>query len=169
MAVMGTYRDRPREAGEAATCGHHRHLGRPAQLLQGREVEQGTGGELGVLRRSGQQAEVTPSFRGIRHHQRNLNKHRRMVDGGEGSCRDVIDSGPTWTPYVISPEPTFPIGPELIKRNVDRYVKDEIGGQQRALERLRQVIHNEETELRDGEDWSVAKDYVRSLQNMISD
>jgi hypothetical protein len=58
---------------------------------------------------------------------------------------------------------------ELIKRNVDRYVKDEIGGQQRALERLRQVIHNEETERRDGEDWSVAKDYVRSLQNMISD
>jgi hypothetical protein len=56
---------------------------------------------------------------------------------------------------------------ELIKRNVDRYVKDEIGGQRRALERLRQVIHNEETERRDGEDWSVAKDYVRSLTNII--
>ena len=56
---------------------------------------------------------------------------------------------------------------ELIKRNVDRYVKDEIGGRQRALERLRQVIHNEETERRDGEDWSVAKDYVRSLTNVI--
>jgi hypothetical protein len=58
---------------------------------------------------------------------------------------------------------------ELIKRNVDRYVKDEIGGQQRALERLRQAIHNEETERRDGEDWSVAKDYVRSLRNMMAD
>ena len=56
---------------------------------------------------------------------------------------------------------------ELIRRNVDRYVKDEIGGRQRALERLRQVIHNEETERRDGEDWSVAKDYVRSLTNAI--
>jgi hypothetical protein len=56
---------------------------------------------------------------------------------------------------------------ELIRRNVDRYVKDEIGGRQRALERLRQVIHNEETERRDGEDWSVAKDYVRSLTNII--
>jgi hypothetical protein len=32
---------------------------------------------------------------------------------------------------------------ELIKRNVDRYLKDEIGRQQRALERLRQAIHNE--------------------------
>jgi hypothetical protein len=53
---------------------------------------------------------------------------------------------------------------ELIKRNVDLYLKDEIGGRQRALERLRQAIHNEEADRRDGEDWSVAKDYVRSLQ-----
>ena len=52
---------------------------------------------------------------------------------------------------------------ELIERNVDRYVKDEIGGRQRALERLRQAIHNEETERREGEDWSLAKDYVRSV------
>ena len=37
-----------------------------------------------------------------------------------------------------------PNRPELIKRNVDRYLKDEIGRQQRALERLRQAIHNEE-------------------------
>jgi hypothetical protein len=58
---------------------------------------------------------------------------------------------------------------ELIERNVDRYLKDEIGGRQRALQRLRQAIHNEETERREGEDWSVAKDYVRSLQNMIAD
>ena len=58
---------------------------------------------------------------------------------------------------------------ELIERNVDLYLKDEIGGRQRALERLRQAIHNEETERREGEDWSVAKDYVRSLQNMAAD
>jgi hypothetical protein len=58
---------------------------------------------------------------------------------------------------------------ELVERNVDRYVKDEIGGRQRALERLRQAIHNEETGRREGEDWSVAKDYVRSLQNMMAD
>jgi hypothetical protein len=58
---------------------------------------------------------------------------------------------------------------ELIERNVDRYLKDEVDGRQRALERLRQAIHNEETERREGDDWSVAKDYVRSLQNMIAD
>ena len=43
---------------------------------------------------------------------------------------------------------------ELIKRNVDRYLKDEVGGRQRGLERLRQAIHNEETERRESEDWS---------------
>jgi hypothetical protein len=58
---------------------------------------------------------------------------------------------------------------ELIKRNVDRYLKDEVGGRQRGLERLRQAIHNEETERREGEDWSVANDYVRSLPNMMAD
>ena len=58
---------------------------------------------------------------------------------------------------------------ELIVRNVDLYLKDEIGGRQRPLERLRQAIHNKETERREGEDWSVAKDYVRSLQNMVAD
>ena len=58
---------------------------------------------------------------------------------------------------------------ELIKRNVDLYLKDEIGGRQRALERLRQAIHNEETERRGGEDWSLAKDYVRSLHNRVAD
>jgi hypothetical protein len=58
---------------------------------------------------------------------------------------------------------------ELIKRNVDLYLQDEIGRRQRALERLRRAIHNEETDRREGEDWSVAKDYVRLLQNTMAD
>jgi hypothetical protein len=37
---------------------------------------------------------------------------------------------------------------ELIERNVDRYLKDEVGGWQRALEWLRLAIHNEESERR---------------------
>ena len=52
---------------------------------------------------------------------------------------------------------------ELIERNVDRYLKDEIGGRQRALERLRVAIQNKEAERREGEDWSIAREYVRSL------
>jgi hypothetical protein len=35
-------------------------------------------------------------------------------------------------------------------------------------EQLRRAIHNEETERREGEDWSVVRDYVRSLQNMVA-
>ena len=32
-----------------------------------------------------------------------------------------------------------------------------------ALERLRKAIHYEELERREGEDWNIARDYVRSL------
>jgi hypothetical protein len=51
----------------------------------------------------------------------------------------------------------------LIERNIDRYLKMESGGKERMLERLRIAIQNEEAERREGEDWSVARDYVRSL------
>ena len=51
----------------------------------------------------------------------------------------------------------------LIERNIDRYLQMESGGKDRGLERLRVAIHNEEAERREGEDWGVARDYVRSL------
>ena len=51
----------------------------------------------------------------------------------------------------------------LIERNIDRYLKMESGGKERGLERLRVAIHNEEAEGREGEDWSVSRDYVRLL------
>ena len=51
----------------------------------------------------------------------------------------------------------------LIERNIDRYLQIESGGKERGLERLRVAIHNEEAEGREGEDWSVAKEHVRSL------
>ena len=51
----------------------------------------------------------------------------------------------------------------LIERNIDRYLQMDSGGKERGLERLRVAIHNEEAERREGEDWSVAKQYVRSL------
>jgi hypothetical protein len=56
----------------------------------------------------------------------------------------------------------------LIERNIDRYLQMEGGGKERGLERLRVAIHNEETERREGEDWSVAKDYVRSLLHRMT-
>ena len=56
----------------------------------------------------------------------------------------------------------------LIERNIDRYLKTEIGGKERALELLRRAIHNEEVEKRDGEDWGTAKEYVRSLLHRMT-
>jgi hypothetical protein len=51
----------------------------------------------------------------------------------------------------------------LIERNIDRYLQMDSGGKERGLERLRVGIHNEEAERREGEDWGVAREYVRSL------
>ena len=51
----------------------------------------------------------------------------------------------------------------LIRRNIDRYLEMESGERERGLERLRVAIHNEEAEGGEWEDWSVARDYVRSL------
>jgi hypothetical protein len=57
---------------------------------------------------------------------------------------------------------------DLIKRNIDNYLKMESGAKERALERLRVAIHNEEAERREREDWSVAKEYVRSLPRRMT-
>jgi hypothetical protein len=56
----------------------------------------------------------------------------------------------------------------LIERNIDNYLKTESGGKERGLERLRVAIHNEEAEGREGEDWDVARDYVRSLLHRMT-
>jgi hypothetical protein len=50
---------------------------------------------------------------------------------------------------------------KLIEKNVDLYL--EAGSRGRALEALRSAIHNEESERREGEDWSIPGEYVRSL------
>jgi hypothetical protein len=51
----------------------------------------------------------------------------------------------------------------LIERRIDEYLRTETFSLSRALERLRRAIHYEEVERREGEDWSIAKEYVRSL------
>ena len=51
---------------------------------------------------------------------------------------------------------------KVIEKNVDLYLAGE-RARDRALEGLRSAIHNEESERREGEDWSIAKRYVRSL------
>jgi hypothetical protein len=50
---------------------------------------------------------------------------------------------------------------KLIEKNVDLYLEE--GARGRALEDLRSAIHNEESERREGEDRSIAGEYVHSL------
>jgi hypothetical protein len=51
----------------------------------------------------------------------------------------------------------------LIERYIDEYLKTDPFSLAHALERIRRAIHHEESERRGGEDWSVAKNYVRLL------
>ena len=50
-----------------------------------------------------------------------------------------------------------------IERHIDEYLKADPFSLAHALERLRRAIHYEEVEGREGEDWSIAKNYVRLL------
>jgi hypothetical protein len=56
----------------------------------------------------------------------------------------------------------------LVEQYIDEYLKTESVGLTRALERLRMAIHYEEAERREGEDWSIAKDYVRWLLHRMT-
>jgi hypothetical protein len=50
----------------------------------------------------------------------------------------------------------------LIENAINEYIKGELGTVGLSLERLCDAIDREEAEKRRGEDWSIAKDYVRS-------
>jgi len=50
----------------------------------------------------------------------------------------------------------------LVEKYIDEYLRTDFS-LAHALERLRRAIHYEEVQRREGEDWSVARDYVRSL------
>jgi hypothetical protein len=50
----------------------------------------------------------------------------------------------------------------LIENAINEYLKGELGNVRISLERLCDAIDREEAEKRRGEDWSIARDYVRS-------
>jgi hypothetical protein len=56
----------------------------------------------------------------------------------------------------------------LVERHIDEYLRTDPFGLAHALERLRRAIHYEEAEGREGEDWSIAKEYVRSLLHRMA-
>jgi hypothetical protein len=51
----------------------------------------------------------------------------------------------------------------LIERNIDEYLKTGNDTMGRSLLRLRDAINYQKGAKRHGENWSIAKDYVRSL------
>jgi hypothetical protein len=50
----------------------------------------------------------------------------------------------------------------LIEQAIDQYLDDKAGIVRLSLERLSNAIDREEAEKRSIEDWSIARDYVRS-------
>jgi hypothetical protein len=56
----------------------------------------------------------------------------------------------------------------LVEQHIDAYLTTETVSVWHALERLRKAIRDEEAERREGEDWSIAKEYVRSLLHRMT-
>ena len=56
----------------------------------------------------------------------------------------------------------------LIELEIDEYLNSDPLSLARGLERLRVAIHNEEAERREGEDWSIAKEYVRLVLHRMT-
>jgi hypothetical protein len=56
----------------------------------------------------------------------------------------------------------------VVERHIDEYLRAVPFSLGDALERLSKSIQLEERERREGEDWSVARNYVRSLRNMVA-
>jgi hypothetical protein len=55
----------------------------------------------------------------------------------------------------------------LIERNIEDYLKTS-GTERASLERLRDVIDREDAERRQDEDWSIARDNVRSRLSWLA-
>jgi len=56
----------------------------------------------------------------------------------------------------------------LVERHIDEYLRTDPFSLAHALEKLRRAIHYEEVEGREAEDWSIAKEYVRSLLHRMA-
>ena len=51
----------------------------------------------------------------------------------------------------------------LVEGHIDTYLTTETVSVWQAVERLCKAIHDEHAERREGEDWSIAKGYIRSV------
>ena len=76
--------------------------------------------------------------------------------------------GPCLTALRIWAKSDDPRRKVLIERHIDDYLRTDPFSLAHALERLGRAIHYEGLQRRKGEDWSVAKDYVRSLLHRMT-
>jgi hypothetical protein len=56
----------------------------------------------------------------------------------------------------------------LVQKRINEFVHGEVPGGRAPIERLAEAIEVEEAKKRQGEDWSIAKKYVRSLLQRLS-
>ena len=71
--------------------------------------------------------------------------------------------GPCLTALRVLAKSKGPHRDVLIEKYIDEYLRNDPFSLAHALERLRRAIRYEELEWRGGEDWSIAKNYVRLL------
>jgi hypothetical protein len=87
---------------------------------------------------------------------------------GRYALREMHRLGPCLTALRGLAKSENPRRKVLIERHIDDYLRTDPFSLAHALERLRRAIHYEEFQRREGEDWSVAKDYVRSLLHRMT-
>ena len=56
----------------------------------------------------------------------------------------------------------------VIERRIDEFALSEVPAERTALKRLAQVIEMLEARKRQGEDWTIAKEYVHSLLRRLA-
>jgi hypothetical protein len=88
--------------------------------------------------------------------------HRRLT------ASEMHRLGPCLTALRILAHSKGPRRDNLIEKNIDEYLRTDPFSLAHALERLRRAIHYEELEKRQGDDWSVAKNYVRLLLHRLA-
>jgi hypothetical protein len=76
--------------------------------------------------------------------------------------------GPCLTALRILAKSKGPHRHTLIERHIDDYLRSDPFSLAHALERLRRAIRYEELKRSEGEDWKVAKNYVRLLMHRIA-
>jgi hypothetical protein len=94
--------------------------------------------------------------------------HAPLIADGDTGNNEIRRRGPWLTALRVLAQSKDLRRDILIERNIDEYLKADTFSLAHALKRLRRAIHDEELAGRKGEDWSVAKNYVRLLLHRMT-